>query len=1076
MMIMKNLKVTMFMLCVVLQVVHGEQEMRCNPKEREALLQFKAAIVDDYAMLSSWTTSDCCRWEGIRCSNLTAHILSIDLHGELHFQYDHEEFSGRYIGGEIHKSLMELRHLMYLNLSSNFLRGYIPEFLGSLRNLRYLDLSSCDFTGRIPSQLGSLSHLIVLDLSWNSLEDSIPSELGNLSQLQHLDLSCNSFEGNIPPQLGNLSELHELYLGGYDINFAHGGQWLLNLRSLTHLYLESVPNLNHSHSWLQVIVNLPKLRELSLVDCGLSDHFILSSMPFNFNFSTTLSALHLTLNLLTSPVVFQWVSNITSNLVELRVDGNLLEGSTSSHFGTVMTSLKHLDLSYNYFKARDLNPFVNICTLHSLSVAGNNLTEDLPSIFSDLSSGCVRHSLQTLDLAYNFIIGTFPDVSIFSSLKTLLLGTNLLSGMIHEGVKLPSTLEGLSIASNFLEGGIPKSFGNACLLSLDMSDNSLSDELPVVISHLSGCATHSLEELSLSMNQINGTLPDLSTFTSLKRLNLFKNKLNGEVPTYFRFPPHLEELYMQSNSLKGVLTNYHFTNMSKLHELDLSDNSLTLAFTQNWVPPFQLSMIELRSCKLGPTFPEWLRTQNKFVGIDISNAGISDIVPEWFWAKLPLQEVMTMNVSFNYLQGIIPNFPPTYISNSMSLGSNQFEGSIPLFLRNSRFLDLSKNKFSDFLSFLCGNDTIQILFHLDLSYNQLSGHIPNCWRQLNSLVYLDLSHNNFSGKIPTSMGLFLDLQVMLLRNNNLVEGIPSSLRNCQKLVMLDISENKLSGYIPHWIGTKKDLQILSLKSNKFFGSLPLEICCLRKIQLLDLSLNNLSGKIPKCIQNFTSMAQTTSSMDYEGQLYSFNDNLNALLMWKYLEQSFHLKASLMWKGLEQMFMNKGLSLLKSIDLSSNHFIGEIPIEIEKLFGLVSLNLSRNSLFGEIPSNIGKLASLDSLDLSRNQLVGSIPLSLSQIYGLGVLDLSHNHLSGGIPTGTQLQSFTTSTYEDNLDLCGPPLKKLCDGETTQESNVKVHEDEYSFFNVDFFISMTFGFVLSFWMIFGFLTTCLFHPIE
>jgi len=200
---------------------------------------------------------------------------------------------------------------------------------------------------------------------------------------------------------------------------------------------------------------------------------------------------------------------------------------------------------------------------------------------------------------------------------------------------------------------------------------------------------------------------------------------------------------MDSNSLKGVLTDYHFANMSKLQHLGLSNNSLRLAFTQNWVPPFQLLTIELGSCKLGPTFPKWLESQEKFVNIDISNATISDIIPEWFWAKLPLQKVMTMDISNNNLQGTIPNVSSTYVSTSMLLGSNQFEGSIPLFLRNSHILDLSKNKFSNHLSFLCRDGTISIQEQLDISYNHLSGDIPDCWRQMSSLVYLDLSHNNF---------------------------------------------------------------------------------------------------------------------------------------------------------------------------------------------------------------------------------------------------------------------------------------------------------------------------------------------
>ncbi|XP_029128441.1 receptor-like protein EIX2 [Cajanus cajan] len=723
--------------------------------------------------------------------------------------------------------------------------------------------------------------------------------------------------------------------------------------------------------------------------------------------------------------------------------------------------MESLSISSNSLEGGVPKSFGRACSLVLLDLSYNSLSEELPIIFDHLS-GCSRYSLQELYLEGNRINGTFLDLSIFSSLKTLILSNNRLSGKILEGSKLPSQMESLSISSNSLQGGVPKSFGNACALySLDMSNNSLGEEFPKIIHHLSGCARYSLEYLFLGMNQINGTLPDLSIFSSLKRLYLYGNKLNGDIPKDIRFPPQLKSLNMHLNSLKGVLTEYHFTNLSKLKELVLSENSLlALTFTQNWVPPFQLRYIRLQSCMLGPTFPIWLKTQNDFNDLDISNASISDMVPKWFWAKVALLEGLSMNISYNNLSGIIPNFQLKNNSSSLILGSNLFEGPIPPFLRYSMFLDLSKNKFSNSFSFLCASGTVEILYQLDLSNNQLSGQIPDCWNHFKSLSYLDLSHNNFSGMIPTSMGSLFDLQALLLRNNNLTNEIPLSLRNCTKLVMLDMAKNKLSGHIPAWIGRKlQELQILSLGINHFYGSLPLEICYLRSIQLLDLSLNNLSGKIPTCIKNFTSMAQNTYSSSYAYHWYYVKTSHESF------SRAYDLDAFLMWKGSEQMFKNNELSLLKSIDLSSNHFSKEIPVEIENLFGLISLNLSNNHLIGKIPSNIGKLKSLEFLDLSRNQLVGSIPWSLVQIDRLSALNLSHNHLCGKIPTGTQLQSFNASSYEDNLDLCGPPLEKLCiDEELKQGPVVKLHEDGL-FFTREFYMSMTIGFVTSFWGVFG-----------
>ncbi|ESW24102.1 hypothetical protein PHAVU_004G103000 [Phaseolus vulgaris] len=936
---MRNLKVMMFVVCVVLQVVHGEHQIRCLPKEREALLQFKAAIVDHNGMLSSWTTPNCCQWEGIRCSNLTAHILGLHLPGH------YAQPSLLYMSGEIHESLTELRQL----------------------------------DGEIPTQFGSLSRLKYLNLVGNSLEGSIPPELGNLSQLQYLDLRDNSLKGI----------LQELYLGGYHdtLKIEDGGQWLSNLLSLTHLSFQSISNLNSYPNWLQMIAKLPKLRELSLIHCGLSNHFLHSFKPSNFNFSTSLSVLHLSQNSFTQSMIFQWLSNTTSNLVELDLSGNLLQGSTSNHYGNICTLQGGVPKSFG-----------STCTLKSLDLSHNKLSEDLRVIFNHLS-GCSRHSLRELHLGQNKFNGRLPDFSMFSKLETL------------------------DVSGNQLKDGVPKSLHNATILRiLDLSNNSLSENLPTIIHHIFRYARYSLQHLDLSMNQISDTVPNtLSMFPSLKRLYLDSNKLNGTISEDLQFSTELEALYLSSNSLEGVITDSHFYNMSNLRELGLSDNLLAIEFSQNWAPSFQLVNIGLRSCKLGPLFPKWLEKQNEFSSLDISNNGISDIVPKWFWTKSELPNWININISLNKLRGIIPDLSLDNHFYYLNLRSNQFEGHIPSFLRGSMYLDLSDNKFTDSSWFLCSSSATETLYQLDISNNKFSGQIPDCWTHFKSLAYLDMSQNKFSGKIPTSMGSLLELQVLLLRNNKLTGEISSSsLRNCTKLVMLDMTGNRLSGSFPDWIGSKLlELQFLSLGSNYFNGSLPLQICYLKSIQLLDLSLNNLSGQIPKCIKNFSSMTQVTR--DYQGHC---------------------------------------------IDLSSNQLSGEIPKEIENLFGLISLNLSRNHLTEKIPSNIGKLTSLEFLDLSRNQLVGSIPLSLAQIDRLTVLDLSHNYLSGKIPTGTQLQSFDTSKYEGNVDLWGPPLKKLyIDRLSKQEPIVKFDKEDNFIFYSEFYKGMTIGFVISFLGVFG-----------
>jgi len=134
----------------------------------------------------------------------------------------------------------------------------------------------------------------------------------------------------------------------------------------------------------------------------------------------------------------------------------------------------------------------------------------------------------------------------------------------------------------------------------------------------------------------------------------------------------------------------------------LSENSLSLKILPNRVPPFQIINLGLRSYKLGPSFPSWLRTQSSLSELDISHG--LNYVPEWFWYKL--EKMVILNISHNNVTGAIPNIPLKLLNrSSIILNSNQFEGKIPLFLLQVAELRLSNNKVSDLFSFICDQNT-----------------------------------------------------------------------------------------------------------------------------------------------------------------------------------------------------------------------------------------------------------------------------------------------------------------------------------------------------------------------------------
>ncbi|KAJ7513342.1 hypothetical protein O6H91_24G001400 [Diphasiastrum complanatum] len=91
-----------------------------------------------------------------------------------------------------------------------------------------------------------------------------------------------------------------------------------------------------------------------------------------------------------------------------------------------------------------------------------------------------------------------------------------------------------------------------------------------------------------------------------------------------------------------------------------------------------------------------------------------------------------------------------------------------------------------------------------------------------------------------------------------------------------------------------------------------------------------------------------------------------------------------------------LAYLSYLNLSSNNFNGEIPLELMNCHSLSTLDLSVNLLGGQLPPQLGKLSQLNVLWLSHNSFSGFIPASLGKCHNLTSMDLSHNNLSGSIP--------------------------------------------------------------------------------
>ncbi|XP_074284131.1 receptor-like protein EIX2 [Silene latifolia] len=695
------------------------------------------------------------------------------------------------------------------------------------------------------------------------------------------------------------------------------------------------------------------------------------------------------------------------------------------------------------------------------------LSPYIPSSLTYVNSSATLHFI---DLPSN----NFNDSSIFKwlfdlpSITTQLVYLDLSVNQFH--IPIPSefgnlhSLSYLALSENGFEGSVNKIISELCNLEqLYLGGNNFNDELPDVIQSFVNCGNKKPITLELNQNSFRGVIPySISSFSLLRELHLGNNNLTGKLSQGIGQLTKLEILDVSSNSLEGTLTHAHFDKLLRLRQLDLSDNlRLVMNMPADWIPPFQLEVIGLRSCELGPKFPKWLQMQTNFSSFDVSNTGISDSISVNFWNSLS-SNLYYLNLSYNQFYGMLPDLPDGLQIYAIDLSSNLFDGVVPSEFTNTVHLYFHDNRFFDCSHILCPK-TRSDLFRLDMSNNLLSGELPDCWMNFHQLTSLHLENNRFSGNIPKSIGNLSTLRYLHLYNNTFSGSFPTVLENCTSLMILNLGYNLLTGYIPPGIGNySKNLGALILRKNYFIGEIPLSVCQLTNLQILDLANNQISGVIPNCIDNFTAMVGITN----QGLYFSSVDMIDG---WGMLNTVEAETAIVSWKGGEQRY-KETVRFVKYIDLSGNELRGEIPYGISILNGLESLDLSNNKLSGNIPFEIGNLTALELLDLSNNNLTGEIPASLAKVTTLGIMNVSNNKLSGEIPVSTQLQSFDVSSYAENEGLCGAPLpscskdrepSNVLSGDNT---SVRNKDDDFVFY-LGLYISVVLGFIVGFWGVCG-----------
>ena len=328
--------------------------------------------------------------------------------------------------------------------------------------------------------------------------------------------------------------------------------------------------------------------------------------------------------------------------------------------------------------------------------------------------------------------------------------------------------------------------------------------------------------------------------------------------------------FTETLNLKGGLLE-DLALLSNLEILSLDHNNLT--DIESVRPLSHISQLTLGYNQFVGELPKWLGELSSLQVLGLSSNGFTSTLPS---ELKELTELTTLALDDNDLDGNVQVLEDIPSLEKMYLEDNLFTGTMDndflKKLEKIKVLDLSNNNINGHL----GRHLLRLsqLEILDLSGNNLTGNLPD-FPHTRSLKFLSLHNNFFEGSLPSSISRFSSLQYFDISNNRLSGDLPShalntmtslkslflstnryftpgplpDLRNLTRLRELSMKETARTGAIPTWIAELHELTLLDLNNNRINSTIPSQLGSMSDLNFLLVNRNELTGKVPVELRN-----------------------------------------------------------------------------------------------------------------------------------------------------------------------------------------------------------------------------------